>query len=89
MSEILENLGTNFILDGFFHNLMMGEITLLTGLLFLMIAAIISVIGGAIGGMFLAGKDLGYELAAMIGGLFGPAGVIPMAMIGLVLLKLV
>lgn len=89
MTEILGNLETNPILHGFFNNLMMGEITLLTGLFWLLIAIIISGIGGAIGGMLLAGKDLGYQLAAIIGSLFGPAGVIPVAAIGLVVLKLV
>ena len=46
-------------------------------------------IAGAIGGILLAGKDLGYELAAILGGLFGPAGVLPVAAIGLVVLKFV
>ncbi len=68
---------------------MLGEITLLTGLFWLIKAAIISMISGAIGGIILAGKDLGYELAAMLGSLFGPAGVLPVAAIGLVVLKFV
>ncbi len=89
MTEIFGNLATNSILHGFFHHLMMGEITLITGLFLLIIAALISMIGGAIGGMLLAGKDLGYQLSAMMGGLLGPAGVLPVALIGLVLLKLV
>ncbi|XHU95429.1 MAG: hypothetical protein JJP05_06770 [cyanobacterium endosymbiont of Rhopalodia gibba] len=89
MTEILGDLGTNTTLHNFFVNLMMGEITLATGLLWLVVAAIISVIGGAIGGMLLAGKDIGYELSAMLGSLLGPAGVIPVVAIGLILLRLV
>lgn len=89
MAEILGDLGTNTTLHNFFVNLMMGEITLATGLLWLVVAAIISVIGGAIGGMLLAGKDIGYELSAILGSLLGPAGVIPAVAIGLILLRLV
>ena len=32
-------------------------------------------LGGAIGGVLLARKDLGYSLSAMIGGLVGPLGI--------------
>lgn len=43
---------------------------------------------GAIGGILLAGEELGYEFAATIGGLFAPAGVIPAMLLGLFLLNL-
>ncbi len=89
MTEILGNLAINPMVNDFLNNLMIGEITLLTGLFWLMVAFIISLIAGAIGGIVLAGKDLGYQLAAIMGGLFGPAGVMPMALIGLIVLKLV
>ncbi|BBA78984.1 hypothetical protein RGRSB_0397 [cyanobacterium endosymbiont of Rhopalodia gibberula] len=89
MTEILDNLGTNPTIHNFFTNLMMGEITLVTGLLWLVVAAIISVISGAIGGVLLAGKDIGYQLSIMMGSLLGPAGVIPVVVIGLILLRLV
>lgn len=71
----------------FVSDLTTGEITLLTALFWLGVASGISIIGGAIGGIWLAGKDIGYRLAAMIGGLFGPAGVIPAVIIGLAILK--
>jgi phage-related minor tail protein len=89
MTQILGELGTNPSLHSFFVSLMMGEITLVTSLLWLAVAAIISVVGGAIGGVLLAGKDIGYQLSAMLGSLLGPAGVIPAVAVGLVLLKLV
>ena len=73
----------------FLSNLATGEITILTGIFWLAVASVISIIGGAIGGIWLAGKDLGYGLAAMIGGLFGPAGVIPAIIVGLAILKFV
>ncbi|WP_017716710.1 hypothetical protein [Kamptonema formosum] len=73
----------------FLTSLAAGDITLFTGLVWLAVAAALSVAGGAIGGTVLAGKDLGYQLAAMIGGLFGPVGVIPAVLIGLAVLRFV
>jgi hypothetical protein len=64
-----------------------GDINLVTGLFWLIIATGLSVVGGAIGGILLAGEELGYEFAATIGGLFAPAGVIPAMVLGLLLLN--
>ena len=89
MTDILANVTANPNVQVFLNNLMAGEITWLTALFLLAIATAVSILGGAIGGVLLGGKDLGYRLAAMIGGLFGPAGVIPAVAIGLVVLKLV
>lgn len=89
----MTNLFTDWIanpyVQDFYNHLIAGEIGWLTGLFWLAVATAFSMIGGAIGGMLLAGKDLGYQLAAMIGGLFGPLGVIPSVAIGLVVLKFV
>ncbi len=85
MDEIL----TSPTLKDFLTSLAAGDINLVTGLVWLVLAAALSVIGGAIGGVLVAGKDLGNQLAAMIGGLFGPAGVIPAVIIGLVILRFV
>jgi hypothetical protein len=68
MTDIFNNLA----LREFLHSLN-TDINLTTGLTWLVIAIIISMIGGAIGGMILAGKDLGYTFAATIGSLFAPA----------------
>ena len=54
----------------------------------LLIAFVISMIGGAITGVRLAGKDLGNELAAMMGAMFGPTAVVPAVAIGLAVLAL-
>ena len=89
MTKILSDLGTDPTLHSLFINLMMGEITLATGFVWLIIATVISFIGGAVGGMLLAGRDIGYQLSAMMGSLLGPTGVIPAITIGLILLKLV
>jgi len=72
----------------FLSSLLSGDINLITSLVWLAIAAGLSIVGGAIGGILLAGKDLGYELAAMTGGLLGPAGVIPAIFLGLLILNL-
>ncbi len=85
MDEIL----TSPTLKDFLTSLAAGDINLVTGLVWLVLAAALSVVGGAIGGVLVAGKDLGNQLAAMIGGLFGPAGVIPAVLIGLVILRFV
>ncbi len=42
--------------------------------------------GGALTGMRIAGEFLGNGLAAMMGALFGPAAVVPAAILGLTLL---
>jgi len=63
------------------------EINLTTGFVWVAIAVLLSMVGGAIGGMVLAGKDLGYKFAAIIGSLFAPAGMIPAVIIGLLMLS--
>ncbi|ACK70247.1 conserved hypothetical protein [Gloeothece citriformis PCC 7424] len=89
MTELLNSLNVNPMINDFVNSLMIGEIDWLTGLFWVGIAGSLSIVGGAIGGMLLAGKDLGYQFAAMMGGLFGPVGVIPAAVIGLTILKFI
>ncbi|MEL7036675.1 MAG: hypothetical protein AAFO04_13800 [Cyanobacteria bacterium J06592_8] len=86
--ELLEVLNSS-IIQTFWHNLIAGEITLLTGIVWLAVAGVVSLVGGAIGGILLARKDLGFGLSASIGGLFGPVGVLPAIAIGLIVLKFV
>jgi hypothetical protein len=76
------------VVQDFLANVVNGDITIATGIVWIAIAASISIIGGAIGGVLLAGKDLGIQLAAMIGGLFGPAAVLPATILGLIALRL-
>ncbi len=89
INSLITNLNAIPSIHIFVSNLANGEITILTAIFWLGVASGISIIGGAIGGILLAGKDLGYNLAAMIGGLFGPAGVIPAVVVGLAILKFV
>ena len=83
MSEILANPTVQELLT----NLAAGEINLATGLVWLILAAFVSLTGGAIGGMILAGKDLGYKFSAILGGIFGTASVIPATLVGLFVLN--
>ncbi|MEH1867035.1 MAG: hypothetical protein V7K69_18775 [Nostoc sp.] len=71
----------------FLTSLADGDLNIATELVWLVIATALAMVGGAIGGMLLAGKDIGYQLSAMLGALFGPAGVIPAIFLGLLALN--
>ncbi|WP_099073019.1 hypothetical protein [Nostoc linckia] len=73
MQHILLTLFTG----DFLTNLAAGELNITTEFIWLITGIVLSMIGGAIGGMLLAGKDIGYEFSAILGALFAPAGVIP------------
>ncbi|BAY34131.1 hypothetical protein NIES2107_60360 [Nostoc carneum NIES-2107] len=64
-----------------------GDINLLTGFVWVLIAIALSMISGAIGGIILAGKDFGYEFSAIIGSFAGPAGAVPAIILGLLWLS--
>ncbi|MEH2323320.1 MAG: hypothetical protein V7K32_07065 [Nostoc sp.] len=72
----------------FITSLADGDLNIATEFVWLIIAAVLSMLGGAIGGMLLAGKDIGYQFSAMLGALFAPAGVIPAIILGLAALNL-
>jgi len=57
------------------------------GLIVLTIVA--GIIGGAIGGIKVGGEHLGNELAAMMGGFYGPMAAIPGIIIALVVLSFI
>ena len=84
----MEDILTNYDLSPIVNSLMTGDLNLLTGFIWFIVASVVSMIAGAIGGMLLAGEDLGYDFAAILGGLFGPAGVIPGVVLGLIILDL-
>ncbi|HEY9801770.1 MAG TPA: hypothetical protein V6D25_15540 [Leptolyngbyaceae cyanobacterium] len=76
-------------MDEFLNSMVFGDVTLVTGLLWLLIASLISMVGGAIGGMMLAGKEIGYSFSAMLGALFAPAGTIPTLVLGFLALNFI
>ncbi|MBD0386212.1 MAG: hypothetical protein ICV54_06715 [Nostoc sp. C3-bin3] len=75
-------------LISFLTSLADGDLNIATEFVWLIIATALSMVGGAIGGMLLAGKDIGYQFSAMLGALFAPAGVIPAILLGLTALNL-
>ncbi|MBD2164388.1 hypothetical protein H6G04_08215 [Calothrix membranacea FACHB-236] len=76
------------IVSNFLTSLASGNLNIATVIVWVLIATVLSMLGGAIGGILLAGKDIGYKLSAILGGLFGPAGVIPAILVGLAVLNL-
>lgn len=73
--------------ESFISQLVAGQITWGTGLVWIVAAFFIALAGGAAAGVKLAGKNLGNELAALMGAMFGPAGAVPAILLGLILLK--
>ncbi|BAZ51906.1 hypothetical protein NIES4103_45650 [Nostoc sp. NIES-4103] len=84
----MNHMLSNYTMGDFITNMAAGDLNLTTGLLWLILATVVSMIGGAIGGIILAGKDIGYSFSAMLGALFAPAGAIPAILLGLILLAL-
>ncbi len=84
MEEIINDPLVNKLIT----SLVAGEVNFFTGLIWLIVATFMSMAGGAIGGLLIARKDLGYELSAILGGFFGPAGVIPTILLGLAILNI-
>jgi hypothetical protein len=88
MNQVIHEFWNDPLVQNLISSFLNGEINFATGLIWLAFAIPFAVVGGAIGGVLLAGKDLGVQLAAMIGGLFGPAAVIPATVLGLLALKI-
>ncbi len=69
--------------------LLSGRLTALTILVWTMLSILLSIGAGALAGMVLAGKDLGNNLAAMFGALYGPLAAVPGVLLGLLVLAFV
>lgn len=65
------------------------ELTAGSAALALVIGLIAAGIGGVAGGILTGGKHIGNELAAVMGSFYGPVGVVPGMIVGLLLLALV
>ncbi|MDO8412549.1 MAG: hypothetical protein Q7S51_02040 [Gallionellaceae bacterium] len=61
--------------------------TILIAIGLVALAVVLAIIGGALTGIKIAGKYMGNDLAAMLGGCFGPTAVLPATVIGLVILE--
>ncbi len=73
-------------MDTIIDTLSGNNITITTFLLGFIIALVTGVIGGAIGSIIVGGKHMGNELAAMMGGFFGPIAAVPGVIIALIVL---
>lgn len=71
------------------EQLVSGQLGVLTILIWTAAALVLSVVGGALTGVKLAGQSLGNDLAALMGGMFGPTGVVPGVFVGLMILALI
>lgn len=56
---------------------------------YIALALVASLIGGAIGGIVVGGKHLGNELAAMLGGFYGPMAAVPGAILAFIILSFI
>ncbi len=76
-------------MDSFVHSLAAGEINALTSIVWVLAAGFFAAAAGAGSAVKLAGKDIGNELALMMGCLFGPLAALPGVVVGLIVLKLI
>ncbi|MEH2377036.1 hypothetical protein [Nostoc sp.] len=83
----MRDILTNSSVINFLTSLADGDLNIATEFVWVIIATALSMVGGAIGGMLLAGKDIGYQFSAMLGALFAPAGGIPAIILGLAVLN--
>lgn len=66
-----------------------GHLGVLTIVIWTALALVLSIAGGALAGMKLAGDSLGNDLAALMGGMFGPTAAVPGVLVGLLVLALI
>jgi len=76
-------------MNGITQQLASGQLSVVTIILWTVLAFLLSVAAGAVAGMKLGGKDLGTSLAAMMGGMYGPVAAAPGILLGLIILAFV
>jgi uncharacterized membrane protein len=59
---------------------------LLTAIELIILAVLLSIAAGALTGVKIGGEFLGKELAAMMGGFYGPVAAVPAVLLGIILL---
>jgi hypothetical protein len=63
-----------------------GQLNTASILVWTVVSILLSVAAGAVSGMVLAGKDLGNQLAAAMGAMFGPVAAAPGVLAALIVL---
>lgn len=66
-----------------------GDLTIIGAAIALAVGTAASLVGGALGGVVIGGKALGNELAALMGGFYGPLAGVPGLVVGSIVLALV
>jgi hypothetical protein len=74
-------------MQDFMQQLASGALTPVTILSWTLVSLLLAVAGGAAGAVRLAGKDLGPQLAMLMGALFGPVATVPAVLLGLLVLR--
>ena len=65
-----------------------GDLSIVVAAAALIAGTAATLVGGAIGGVVVGGKALGNDLAAMMGGFYGPLAGVPGVVVGLIVLAL-
>jgi len=63
-----------------------GEVCIIGAAVALIVGTAASIVGGALGGIAVGGKAMGNELAAMMGGFYGPLAGLAGMVLGLIVL---
>lgn len=71
------------------REMMSGQVSWLSAGLFCASALVLGAAGGALGGMLVGGRHIGYRLSAMMGTFFGPIAALPGVLVALLVLVLV
>jgi hypothetical protein len=66
-----------------------GGVTWTSGGVFCLVALALGAAGGAIGGILIGGKHIGFGLSAMMGMFFGPVAALPGVLAALLILSMV
>lgn len=65
-----------------------GVLNVQTILVWTVVAGFLSALGGLVTGVVMGGRELGHDLAALMGALFGPTAAVPAVFVVLVVFML-
>lgn len=74
-------------MESLLQQFLSGELSLAASVAWAAVALVLSASGGAATGVMLAGKDIGHDLAILLGGVYGATCGVPAALGGLLLLR--
>ncbi len=73
-------------MNGFLDSLLDGQITAATAPVWLFLALLFGLAGGAIGGLKVGGEALGKQLAMLMGAFYGPFAALPGIIVAMIIL---